>query len=201
MRRPLETGQDRHTTEADAAGQFEIDDIAPSEYRLVISRPGFAQFLQRLSIDSGEQLEENYSLELGSVEETITVTDDVLSQTPVVRTASADRRRRQRENRPQGGQIQPPIKVHDVAPVYPESLRGSGFEGKIVLDAVIKTDGFVEILQILAPVDPVSMVAVDPDLPRAAVAAVNQWRYEPTRMHGVPVDTPMSISVAFRPGE
>jgi TonB family protein len=193
--------QDRQTTEADASGRFEIVDVTPSDYSLIIGRPGFAQFFQRLEINSGEQLEESFSLELGSVEETITVTDAVPSQTPVVRTASPNRRRRQRGNRPQGGQIQPPIKVRDVAAVYPESLRDSGFDGTVVLDAVIKTNGFVEILQILAPVDPVSMVAVDPDVPRAAVEAVEQWRYEPTRLHDVPVDTPVSISVRFRPSE
>ena len=68
-------------------------------------------------------------------------------------------------------------------------MRGSGFEGKVVLDALITTDGTVEVLQILAPVDPATMTTIYPDLARAAVEAVGEWRYEPTLLHGVPVDT------------
>ena len=54
-------------------------------------------------------------------------------------------------------------------------------------------------LQILAPVDPDTMTTVHPDLARAAVEAVGGWRYEPTLLHGVPVDTRMTINVTFRP--
>lgn len=38
-----------------------------------------------------------------------------------------------------------------------------------------------------------------PDLARAAVEAVGGWRYEPTLLHGVPVDTRITISVTFVP--
>ncbi len=95
--------------------------------------------------------------------------------------------------------IAPPIKIRDVAPVYPASVRGSGFEGRVVLDGLIRTDGTVEVLQILAPVDPSTMTTEHPDLARAAVEAVGGWRYEPTLLHGVPVDTRMAIRVTFRP--
>ena len=95
--------------------------------------------------------------------------------------------------------IVPPIKIRDQAPVYPVSVRGSGFAGKVVLEAVLKTDGAVEVVQILAPVDPATMTTAHPDLARAAVEAVAGWRYEPTLLHGMPVDTRMTISVDFRP--
>ena len=47
--------------------------------------------------------------------------------------------------------------------------------------------------------DPDTLTTVHPDLARSAGEAVGGWRYEPTLLHGVPVDTRMTISVTFRP--
>jgi TonB family protein len=44
-------------------------------------------------------------------------------------------------------------------------------------------------LQVLEP--------ADSDFARAAMDAVNQWQFEPTRLHGVPVDTAIRITVGF----
>ena len=182
----------------DDAGRFEFAELEPSEYSLVVGKPGFERLFQRFSLEGGEQIEEELVLRLGSVEETITVTDTGESPT-AARTISEATRARYLEHRNQGGTIAPPIKIRDLAPVYPASVRGSGFEGKVVLEAQIKTDGTVEVLQILAPVDPATMTTVYPDLARSAVEAVGGWRYEPTLLHGVPVDTRMTINVTFRP--
>ena len=166
-----------------------------------MSKPGFERLFKRLSIEAGRGTTEKITLELGSVEETITVADmGAAGPPPAPRIASAATLMRLRESAPDQ-HIQPPIKVRDVFPVYPESVRGSGFEGKVVLAAVITAEGFVEVAQILAPVDPESMTTIHPDLARAAVAAVLQWQYEPTRLHGVPVETRMDVSVNFKPGE
>lgn len=78
-------------------------------------------------------------------------------------------------------------------------MRGSGFEGKVVLEGLIRTDGTVELVQILAPVGPETMTTVRPDLARSAVEAVGGWRYEPTLLHGVAVDTRITVSVTFLP--
>ena len=182
----------------DDAGRFEFTDLEPSEYSLVATKPGFERLFRRFSLEGGEQIEEELVLRLGSVEETIVVTDTGESPT-AARTISEATRARYLEHRNQGGTIAPPIKIRDQAPVYPASVRGSGFEGKVVLEAQISTDGTVEVLQILAPVDPATMTTVYPDLARSAVEAVGGWRYEPTLLHGVPVDTRMTINVTFRP--
>ncbi|MYH31224.1 MAG: TonB family protein [Acidobacteria bacterium] len=182
----------------DDAGRFEFTDLEPSEYSLVVTKPGFERLFRRFSPEAGQQIEEELVLRLGSVEETITVTDTGESPT-AARTISEATRARYLEHRNQGGTIAPPIKIRDLAPVYPASVRGSGFEGKVVLEAQIKTDGTVEVLQILAPVDPATMTTVYPDLARSAVEAVGGWRYEPTLLHGVPVETRMTINVTFRP--
>ena len=193
--------RDRQTVEVDVLGRFEFRSLDPGSYSLTISRPGFARLFQRVSVEAGEQLKDEVTLELGSLEETIIVTEGVAGARPSARDMSPVTLQRMRDNLPSGQQIRPPIKIRDMAAAYPEALRESGFEGKVVLEALVKADGFVEVLQILAPVDPVSMAAIHPDLARSAVEAVGQWRYEPTRLHDVPVDTPMMITVNFRPAE
>lgn len=191
-----ETGERLRTT-GDDAGRFEFAAVEAGEYRLVTRTPGFEPLFRRLSLEAGAQIELDLVLELGSLEETITVTDT--DAPPPPRTIGDDALARYRRNRTRGGTIVPPIKIRDQAPVYPVSVRGSEFTGKVVLEAVLKTDGAVEVIQILAPVDPATMTTVHPDLARAAVDAVGGWRYEPTLLHGVPVDTRMTISVNFRP--
>ena len=185
--------------DGDDAGRFEFTDLEPGVYSLMVARPGFARLFRRFSLEAGQRIEEELVLELGSVEETITVTDTGESPSEVREISAATRERYMQNRNAGGGSIAPPIKIRDVAPVYPASVRGSGFEGKVVLDGLITTDGTVEVLQILAPVDPETMTTVHPDLARAAVEAVGGWRYEPTLLHGVPVDTRMTINITFRP--
>ena len=185
--------------DGDDAGRFEFADLEPGVYSLMVARPGFARQFRRFSLEAGQRVEEELVLELGSVEETITVTDTGESPSEVREISDATRERYMQNRNAGGGSIAPPIKLRDVAPVYPASVRGSGFEGKVVLEGLITTDGTVEVLQILAPVDPDTMTTVHADLARSAVEAVGGWRYEPTLLHGVPVDTRMTINVTFRP--
>ncbi len=185
--------------DGDDAGRFEFADLEPGVYSLMAARPGFARLFRRFALEAGQRIEEELVLELGSVEETITVTDTGESPSEVREISAATRERYMQNRNAGGGSIAPPIKIRDVAPVYPASVRGSGFEGKVVLDGLITTDGTVEVLQILAPVDPATMTTVHPDLARSVVEAVGGWRYEPTLLHGVPVDTRMTINITFRP--
>jgi len=39
---------------------------------------------------------------------------------------------------------------------------------------------------------------IDPDLARAAVEAVSQWRYQPTLLNGEPVEIDTVITVNFK---
>ena len=62
-------------------------------------------------------------------------------------------------------------------------------ETTIFLEGLIDTNGQMKGLQVLQP--------ADPDFARAAMDAVNQWQFEPTLLHGVPVDTAIRITVGF----
>jgi TonB family protein len=89
------------------------------------------------------------------------------------------------------GPLQPPIKLPHLTPAYPESLRANGDHGAVILEALVSADGSFQVLNVLTPVDPDLLTPVQPELARAAVDAARQWQYEPTRLHGVPVDTPL----------
>src|SRR5262245_40901608 len=77
-----------------------------------------------------------------------------------------------------GGDIREPVKVKHVPPVYPQIAINARIQGRVVIDAVIGTDGVVRDARILNGT---------PLLNQAALDAVKQWRYTPTMLNNVPV--------------
>lgn len=90
--------------------------------------------------------------------------------------------------RPSSG-IKPPIKVKDVAPLYPAIARAAHVEGIVIIEATIGRDGRVQDARILRSV---------PLLDAAALDAVRQWEYNPTLLNGAPVSVVMTVTVNFR---
>lgn len=86
------------------------------------------------------------------------------------------------------GAVQLAKLVHSVTPEYPQEAKKMHIEGTVHLHAVIGKDGRVNEL---------SVIDGDPDLARAAMKAVHQWRYEPTLLDGKPVEVNTTISVVF----
>jgi protein TonB len=87
-----------------------------------------------------------------------------------------------------GGAVEPPRKIVHVAPVYPPIAVAARREGRVILEAVIAEDGSVGDVRVLRSV---------PLLDQAAIDAVRQWRFTPTRLNGEPVQVLMSVTVAF----
>jgi len=82
-----------------------------------------------------------------------------------------------------------PRKVYDVAPRYPEIAQRANVEGVVIIEAVISVDGTVRDARVLK-----SVALLD----RAAIDAVKQWRYAPTRLNGVAVPVIVTVTVQFR---
>ena len=79
--------------------------------------------------------------------------------------------------------------VTKVEPVYPEAARKAGWQGLVVMDAVIAPDGSVKRLR------PVS----GPDLlAQSATAAVQSWKFEPYLSSGKPVEVETTIAIEFQ---
>jgi TonB family protein len=76
-----------------------------------------------------------------------------------------------------------------IAPLYPEVARKAGIEGNITLRAYVSSEGRVTDLKVLGG---------PPILARAAIEAVQQWRYQPMRINGRPANVVTTLVVAFR---
>jgi TonB family protein len=79
--------------------------------------------------------------------------------------------------------------VASVAPSYPEVARLASIEGDVTLRILVDEDGTVrDIRPISGP----------PVLGRAALRAVEQWRYAPALVDGHPVDVVTTVTFSFR---
>ncbi len=192
--RRIKVSRARWSTRTDDVGGFEILDVPPGDYRLEVRLPGFASVDETVTVEAGQATTRDIALEVGSLEETYTVAANAPSPVPTATDPAALEERRQRIG---DGPLQPPIKLRDLTPAYPAALRASGAQGTVILEAVVAADGTFQVLNVLTPVDPDLLTPVQPELARAAVDATRQWQFEPTRLHGVPVDTRMKVTVNF----
>lgn len=87
-----------------------------------------------------------------------------------------------------GGDIREPRKVFDVTPVYPAIARAARVDGTVIIEATIARDGSVRDARLLRST---------PMLDQAALDAVRQWRYTPSRLNGVPVEVLVTVTVRF----
>jgi TonB family protein len=90
-----------------------------------------------------------------------------------------------------GGNVQAARLIHRVDPEYPESAKQAHIGGTVVLHAIIGKDGTTHNLE---------YVSGPSELTKAAMDAVQQWRYSPTLLNGQPVDFNTEISVVFTLG-
>lgn len=89
-----------------------------------------------------------------------------------------------------GGPIKPPIKIHNVAPIYPDDAKAAHVAGVVIIEVTIAKDGSVSDARILRSV---------PMLDLAALDAVRQWIFTPTLLNGIPVELVMTTTVNFTP--
>ena len=179
----LET-QDRITASTRDDGSFEFPAIPTGRYQLETTKPGFAyEKGMEFKVEPSIEVHEDIVLNIGAVSEQIVVSGHASGETPPVPPHTPRRIR-------VGGLVQTAKLMNHVVPVYPASAEKRGAQGTVILRAVIGTGG--EMLS-LAPYND-----ADPDLMKAAMEAVGQWRYQPTLLNGVPVEVVTTITVVFR---
>jgi protein TonB len=88
----------------------------------------------------------------------------------------------------QGGSVQAALLLNKVQPIYPPLARQTRIAGTVRLHALISKSGSVESLEVLSG---------HPLLVRAAMDAVQQWRYRPTLLNGEAVEVDTTIDVIF----
>jgi TonB family protein len=183
---------ERYTVTSDADGRFTFDALPDGDYQGEINAPGFNTTHPFFRIKDGKSNQPTViPLPLGSIEESVTVTSNTpppsVASPPARARAGVDALRSRVARRDPNAAIWPPLKTQDVRPLYPQNRTDE--EATVFLNGIIDTNGLMKGLQVLQP--------VNEDFARAAFDAVNAWRFEPTRLHGVPVDTSIHVTVRF----
>jgi len=87
-----------------------------------------------------------------------------------------------------GGQVESAKVVFGPHPEYPPLAKMARIQGTVRLDAVISKDGTIQDLKVISG---------HPLLVRAALEAVQRWRYQPTLLNGDAVEVATEIDVNF----
>ena len=187
----------KHQVKTDAGGRFDFVGVPAGEYTLEIVFAGFMPVREVVTL-SEPNVDKTYSLEVGSLQETITVAGDGMpgNSRPAPRPPSRARSTQPTYDpcsaSPVGGCIRPPTKIADFKPEYPPHLNDRKIEGVVQLAARIGADGTMMRVQLADPSDP-----IDPAFVQSAIAAVEQWQFTPTQLGGVPIETDMKVTVNF----
>lgn len=89
-----------------------------------------------------------------------------------------------------GGVLSPPVPLRKVDPKYYPAAIADRVEGKVRLTAVIRKDGRVDSVRLLAH--------LDDRLDQSAQEAMDKWQFEPALRDGQPVDVDAVIEIPFR---
>ncbi|HKT79139.1 MAG TPA: energy transducer TonB [Vicinamibacterales bacterium] len=90
-----------------------------------------------------------------------------------------------------GGAVTAPRIITDVKPKYTGDALQKKIEGSVMLELVVNRDGRPSQIRVIRSLD-------RDGLDQQAVAAVGQWRFEPGRLAGAPVDVLVTVLVDFR---
>ncbi len=136
-------------------------------------------------LEPGRELSQNVTLEVaGVMEEVDVVPEGTVKPLPGSETGGKPSRLRL------GGEVQATKLLNKVQPAYPASAKSAGIQGTVILHAVIGMDGKPLSLRVMNS-------QADPELARAAVESVSQWRYRSTLLNGEPIEVDTTIMVNF----
>jgi protein TonB len=89
-----------------------------------------------------------------------------------------------------GGGVTAPRVLTEIKPTYTNETLFQKIQGSVLLELVVQADG--------RPADIRILRSLDPGLDEQAIAAAGQWRFEPGRRAGKPVDVLVTVMIDFR---
>jgi TonB family protein len=187
----------KHEVKSDGTGHFEFVGLPPGDYQLETKIAGFATLRGTLTL-SGQDAQRDLVLQIGSLEETITIRGG--TSIGPVRSGGSGRLARRPDpicgkeppvanGEKIGGNIRAPRKLVDVKPYYPPQLYEANIGGTVVLQARIDTEGRVSAVEVVSP--------AHPDLNAAAIEAVRQWEFDSTILNCRKVEVAMKVTANF----
>jgi hypothetical protein len=172
-------------------GAFLIAPIPEGLWSIEVTKPGFARLLlEKVQIAGAAPTPLQLTLHMGGLRESMSVIGDVpaaptpAAATPASATAATAKRLRM------GGGVMAAKLLKRVPPQYPPECKADRVQGTVLLRAVISKAG--------APLslEPMNRL-VDGRLVESAIAAVQQWRWEPTLLNGEPVEIMTEIEINY----
>jgi TonB family protein len=182
----------RYETQSDGQGRFTFAGLPAGEYQVEIRKPGFLSRQGRIVLSPGQQALRDLVAQIGALEDTIVVSPKTAQATaalPRPRPAPAPVVDPCAESQA-GGCLTPPRKLLNVPPAYPQAHAANGVAGKVEIEAVIGTDGYVRGMQ--------ANEGADPEFAASAIAAIEQWQFSPVRLGGVPQECRIRVTVLFQ---
>lgn len=88
-----------------------------------------------------------------------------------------------------GSGVEPPRLLREVKAIYTDEARRRSISGDVLLEIVVRADGSVGDVRLLR--------GLGGGLNERAMQAVRQWRFDPARRKGVPVDVVVEVAVEF----
>jgi beta-lactamase regulating signal transducer with metallopeptidase domain len=200
----------------DASGRFLLRDIPPARYELTARLPGFRSITETVDLSRGGEQQISLVMQVGGLTETVTVNCGagaaVLPRSSTAPLLAIDRRsvtplaRRSLGEGgslfalPQaqlpvrvGGQIAAPRQISHIAPTCPAAAVPGG-SYVVILETTIGADGSVRDIVSLRPR---TADAETGPFVQAAMEAIRQWQYTPTRLNNVPIPVIMTVTVQF----
>jgi protein TonB len=89
-----------------------------------------------------------------------------------------------------GGSVTSPRVLLEVKPTYTNRAMLARIEGSVMLELIVRANGIPANIRVTRSLDP-------DGLDGEAVRAASQWRFEPGRLNGTPVDVVVSIVIDF----
>lgn len=175
-------------TRTDGSGNFQFPDVPAGDYLIAARSPGFSSQRQSIRLMGGG-MTFSMRMAVGTLRETITVRGPGNSVDGARGTSSAARTPIAPTCTSAGGQITPPMKLHDVRPRYRQAWAGANVEGSVLMQARIGTDGKVKAVEVVSP--------GNVELEDEAIAAVSQWEFSPTYLNCEPIEVRMYVTVTF----
>jgi TonB family protein len=196
-----ESGETVRSVVTDGHGTYKIDGMTPGQWTITASLPGFETATRRQVVQNGDTLDWSPTLEVGSLQETVTITTSTTNE-PERRVAparpdpagaavapTAPRSAPRTGAVRVGGNIKPPRKITNVNPIYPSDAAAQGIAGVVILRAMIDADGTVRNVETLrSPND---------SLTTSAATALSAWEFTPTLLNGTPTAVRMTATFNF----
>ncbi len=172
------------TTVANETGNFAFARVPAGRYELRADLPGFTPFRRgNIDLAANQEVRFNVRLTLGGLQQQVVVT--AVGQPRPAPPPETPRRIRV------GGNVAAANLISQVKPIYPPSAQADGIEGTVTINAIIATDGVLQIHSM-------SSNSSNKDFVDAAFTAVKQWRYRPTMLNGSPVEVLTTIDIDFK---